>query len=257
MRRTYKILILIFFVILCAQSVLSIPYPSNDNIYVNDFANVLKQESKKYMLSNSKILDEKTSAQLVVVTVNSLEGKDIDEYSLDVMMDWGIGDPSKNNGALILLSTSDRKVKIKVGYGLEGAINDGKAGRILDNYGAPYFKSDDWDKGIVGCYFELLSEIYKEYGLDVPEDAYEFYGSHYGKANQKNDGYIELGSIILIVILFALATKKGGGPPFIGGFFTGLGGGIGGFGSGGFGPGPSSGVFGGGRAGGGGASRGF
>lgn len=261
MKRINKGLILITIIILCAQNAFSIPKrPPNDS-YINDLAGVISRKSRDYIFSNSKVLDDKTSAQLVVVTVESLEGRDIDEYSLDIIRNWGIGDKSKNNGALLLLSISDRKVKIKVGDGLEGAVNDGKAGRILDNYGIPHFEANDWDSGIIGCYSALISEIYKEYNLEVPQEVYNYHSTN--ENEKKSDLYIEIGTMILVIALFILASKRGGGPPFIGGgpfiggFFTGLGGGVGGFGGGNFGSGHSSGRFGGGSAGGGGASRGF
>lgn len=79
----------------------------------------------------------------------------------------GIGDKNKNNGILFLISTGERKVRIEVGYGLEGRITDGKTGRILDNYVIPYLKKDDWNNGIKNGFNAILDEVSKEYDITV------------------------------------------------------------------------------------------
>ena len=79
---------------------------------------------------------------------------------------YGIGDAERNNGVLILISEEDRKIRIEVGYGLEGVINDSKAGRILDDYVVPYLKDDLWDDGILNCFNAVVKYIQKEYDVD-------------------------------------------------------------------------------------------
>lgn len=248
---------------LCACNVFAIPRPTED-VYINDFANVLSEDTKSYIIARSKALDDATSAQLIVVTVESLEGKSVEDYALDISRDWGIGDKNKNNGVLFLLSTRDRKVKIEVGYGLEGAINDGKAGRILDQYGIPYFEDDNWNRGISEVYVSLLTEIYNEYGIEVPKEISEVVENRNSKKNI--DNYINIACLIIVVVGFILVIRKGtidsytDDGPFSGGFGGGSfgGGSFGGWGSGGsFGGGSSGSSFGGGSSGGGGASRGF
>ncbi len=246
MRHMNLVIFLMVFVSLCAN-VRAIPSPTSD-IYVNDFANILNDETKNYIISQSDALEQNTTAQLVVVTVENLDEKPIEDYALTVFREWGIGNKEKGNGVLLLLSKGDRKVKIEVGYGLEGTINDGKAGRILDEMGIPYFKEEDWNSGVCGVYSNLLSEIYKEYGLEVPDEVTQV--TKYRNAN-KNEIYLDIGISVFIILLFLIFTKKGGGTPFIGGRGPFIGGG--GFG-GNFGNGRGCG---GGSSGGGGASRVF
>lgn len=78
---------------------------------------------------------------MVVVTVQSLGGRDIESYSIGLAREWGIGDKDDDSGVLLLLSTGDRQVRIEVGKGLEGSLTDGKSGRILDSYAVPYLKT--------------------------------------------------------------------------------------------------------------------
>lgn len=251
---------------LLTTAVFALPEPTN-RFYVTDTANILTSETKDYIFNNSRVLDEKTTAQLVVATVTSLEGKTVEEYALELGRKWGVGGKEKNNGLLILLAPNERKITVQVGYGLEGAVNDAKAGRFLDNYAVPYLKNDDWDGGIRNLYSALLTEVYKEYNMEVPSDV---------TVNEQKDNKESRSSgfffPLLVVLAIGISTgimnrnRRGprpprggggfyGGPPFFGGGF-GSGGGFSGGGSGG---GFSGGSFGGGGGsfGGGGSSRGF
>lgn len=255
MKRIISALFVIAAVFLYINGVFALKKPSND-LYVNDFAGVLNSDVKNYIITQGKILDEKTSAQLVMTTVNSLGGVPLQDYASNLFREWGIGDKAKHNGVLVLLSTEDRKIRIEVGYGLEGAINDGKAGRIINNYGAAYFKNNDWNTGIIQIYKALLYEIYNEYGEKVPDEIINDLKSTNVSKSENDLDIFNICIIIIIIIIFIINFKGGKGTPFIGGPFIGGIGGFGGGNSGGFGRG-SSGGFGGGSSGGGGASRGF
>jgi uncharacterized membrane protein YgcG len=104
-----------------------------------------------------------------VLTVPSLKGQSLEDYSLTVLRQWGIGDQEKNNGVLLLVAVQDRKSRIEVGYGLEGALPDGLTGRIQDQYMLPYFRSNDYDKGILNGYSALLQTVLKEYNLTTKD----------------------------------------------------------------------------------------
>ena len=129
------------------------------DFYVNDSAGVLDNSLKNYIISTNKSLYSQTGAQIVVVTVNSLDGDAIEDYANKLFRQYGIGDSKKNNGVLILLSIQDRKCRIEVGYGLEGTLTDGKTGRIQDDYMVPYFKNDNWQDGIKNGYNAVLEEL--------------------------------------------------------------------------------------------------
>lgn len=229
-----------------------------ESFYTNDFAEVISSESEKYIFENSKILADKTTAQVVVTTVKSLDDRDINDYATDMFRQWGIGDKEKNNGLLILLAPNERKVRVEVGYGLEGKINDSKAGRFMDEYAVPCFKNGDWDGGITSLYSAIVSEVYSEYGLEMPESVSDRVSAYNETREDSHMGTVMGIIIVAVVILFGcilpfVNNKK---HPFKNNNdnddWNDFGGGFGGFDSGG----GSFGGFGG-SSGGGGASRGF
>lgn len=93
----------------------------SSGIYVQDYAGVLSPQTRQ-ALNASDDLDNKTTAQVAVVTVKTLDGQPIDEYGLTLLRQWGLGNKEKNNGALILVAVDDRQSRIEVGYGLEGVL---------------------------------------------------------------------------------------------------------------------------------------
>ncbi len=191
---------------------------------------------------------------MAIVTIDTLGDENIEVYTSKLFEKWKIGDKEKDNGVLLLVVSKDKKIRIEVGYGLEGAIPDGLAGSIIDKSILPYFKQGDFSNGIKEGTIEIVRIIAKEYNVDLGV----------GKPKSKNEKYIfnsdwsAVFFIILIIILFFPRRRRRGFTifppgPFIGG---GYGGGRGGdfSGGGGFG---GFGGFGGGMSGGGGASRGW
>lgn len=255
-----KILTLVFaFCIIlsgCSNTVkTSADLKATDKFFVNDFADVISDTDEQTIYNKGVYLNDNTSAQVVVVTVDTVGDEDISDYALNLGRNWGIGDKEKDNGIVILLAVEDRNVEIQVGYGLEGALNDSKVGRILDNYGVPYFSEDNFSEGLVSVYNAVYNEVLIEYGLSPDEN----YVSIEKLENQEDtdSGKVVISWIVLLVIVFVyLFIFKGrgfffiGGPPFGGGHYRGgFGGSSGGF-SGGF-------RGGGGSFGGGGAGRRF
>ena len=120
-----------------------------DRFYVNDFADILSDETEQFIFENSEKLEEATTAQIVVVTVQNLDGKGIEEYATGLFREYGIGDDEKNNGLLLLLALEERQFRVEVGYGLEGCLPDAKTGRFQDDYMIPYFKENDFDAGML------------------------------------------------------------------------------------------------------------
>ena len=246
-----------------------VPAKPDTNIYVFDYANLIDEADKLEMQKIAKALDDKTKAEIVVVTVNDLSHMEIEEYALKLFRSWGIGDKEKNNGILILvnkesiLNNQRGRIRIEVGYGLEGAINDGKAGAILDNFALPAFETGEYSKGIRDTFMAVCSEVAKEYGLDLAnEELSDLQNYSVAEADDITSWEVLLAVIIFIIILILLTKKHSRRyyrrNPFDGPFGGGFGGGGfrgGGFGGGGFGGGSSGGGFGGGRSGGAGASR--
>lgn len=244
--------------------------PPESAAYINDFANLLDAVTAAKLFRIGEALERETGAELVLVTVESLEGIPIEEYALALFRSWGLGKKDKDNGLLLLvdrerlLAGEGGKVRIEVGYGLEGAVTDGKAGYILDHYVLPEWQKKDYAAGLREGYLALAAEIAAEYGVELegvmpPLEDY---------ADPSEGGTGLSGLIILLVLLLAIPLiarfvlgnrwrrfPPGGFGDFGGGTFgDGFGGGTfggDGFGGGGFG----GGGFGGGSSGGGGASR--
>ena len=145
---------------------------ASSGIYVQDYAGVISAPVRSYLLDLGRQLDQKTTAQLVVVTVKSLKGAPLEEYSLQVLRQWGIGNREKNNGVLMLVSTGDRKSRIEVGYGLEGRLTDSFTGQIQDQYMIPYFRKGAYEEGIAKGYEALARSIAKEYNVQLAASGY-------------------------------------------------------------------------------------
>ena len=166
-KKVLKIIMLIFCILAFYYSNVQAVVSPTSNFYVNDYADVLSKETEDYIMNTNVELNNKTGAQIVVVTVKSLDGKSIEEYATELFRKFGIGDKTKNNGVLLLCSTGDRRFRIEVGYGLEGALPDGKTGRIQDEYIIPYLKNDNYDEGIKNGYNAILEEVCKEYNVEI------------------------------------------------------------------------------------------
>lgn len=165
----YFILLLQCFFAACATAAPQIPPKPTAaaGIYVQDYAQVLSAEDKRRLLSIGQELDDKTTAQLAVVTVKTLDGQPIEDYALSILREWGIGSKEKNNGALIVVAVQDRRSRIEVGYGLEGLLTDGLAGRIQDQAMIPYFRKGNYAAGIVNGYAVTASLIAKDAGVQL------------------------------------------------------------------------------------------
>ena len=145
-----------------AQAALPAPTPE---LYVNDYAQVLSEGTHARLLEQSRALHKATGAQIAVLTVPSLEGKDIKAYGYAVASSWKLGDADKDNGVLILLAVQDRKIRVEVGSGLEGCLPDARVGRAIDANAIPAFKKNDFDAGLSALYAAVLADVRAEYGL--------------------------------------------------------------------------------------------
>ena len=130
-----------------------------EQFYVNDFANVLNDETKQHIVETSKKLDEETGAQIVVTTIKDLGDFSLENLALEMLRQWGIGDNEKNSGLLILVVTDSRYLRVEVGQGLEGILPDGKVGRLEDEHMVPMLKEDKWDEAVKRGYDAFYATI--------------------------------------------------------------------------------------------------
>jgi uncharacterized protein len=115
---------------------------------VVDQANVMTPEARADIEAKSKDLEDKSGIQLVVATVSSLQGSDIETYANELFRAWKLGQEQKNNGVLLLVAPAEHKVRIEVGYGLEGTLTDALSSVIISSAIIPRFKSGDFSGGI-------------------------------------------------------------------------------------------------------------
>jgi len=150
MRRLVAGIVLLFslLILIAGGTVFAQTFPSPQG-YVSDFAGLLSAEGKAQLEDQLSRLEQDTTAEVAVVTIKSLEGSTIEDYASRLFETWGIGKKGQDNGVLFLVAQEDRKLRIEVGYGLETIITDSRAGRIRDNDILPYFREDDYEKGII------------------------------------------------------------------------------------------------------------
>ncbi len=127
--------------------------------FVNDYAGVIDQATKSKLEGLCRQLEAKTSAELAIAVVKTVAPLDPKTYAVKLFEKWKIGKKGKDNGLLVLLAMDERRVEIEVGYGLEGTINDAKAGAILDSYGVPYFKEGKFGEGLYNIAAALGEQI--------------------------------------------------------------------------------------------------
>lgn len=242
----YFILLLQCFFAACATAAPQIPPKPTAaaGIYVQDYAQVLSAEDKRRLLSIGQELDDKTTAQLAVVTVKTLDGQPIEDYALAILREWGIGSKEKNNGALIVVAVQDRRSRIEVGYGLEGLLTDGLTGRIQDQAMIPYFRKGNYAAGIVNGYAVTASLIAKDAGIQLTSINSEQIAVPAKTTNNTDQEYpfwlkllIGAGIVLLLIIdnlflggvltqmLFFMFLRGRGGGGGRGGFGGGSGGG--------------------------------
>ncbi|MDH4274399.1 MAG: TPM domain-containing protein, partial [Gammaproteobacteria bacterium] len=188
---------------------------------VVDQANILPTPVQQQLTQRLAQLEQANGAQVVVVTLASLEGYDIADYGYQLGRQWGIGEKGKNNGALLIVAPQEHAVRIEVGYGLEGVLTDAYTRAIIETHIVPAFKQGDFPRGILAGVEALVQAV------SNPE---EFARAH-PKAAAKEQGRGSLLLVFLIVVFIILRifsgelTGRGGG---------GRGGWGGGFGGGGW-----------------------
>jgi uncharacterized protein len=126
----------------------NLPPKPNPAKYVNDFAGFMSAEEVKTLEQKLYKYADTTSTQIVVVTISSLQGATIEKYANDLARTWGIGQKDKNNGLLILIAKQERKMRIEVGYGLEGKVPDQLTAQIQEQQMRPNFKNNQYYKGL-------------------------------------------------------------------------------------------------------------
>ena len=141
--------------------------PGKPTGFVNDFAGVLKETERQQMETKLAAFEKNTGNEIAVVIIPDLGGDTIENFSVELFKEWGIGKKSKDNGILLLVARDDRKVRIEVGYGLEGSLTDAQSSWILKNIIVPAFRENNFYGGIDGAVDKIMAAVN---GENIPED---------------------------------------------------------------------------------------
>jgi uncharacterized protein len=140
--------------------------------YVNDYANMISPSAKAKIEAELKSFEQSDSTQVVILTIPSLKGEVLEDFSIKVAETWKIGQKGKDNGIVLLVANQERKIRIEVGRGLEGRLTDLTAGRIIDLVIKPRFKRGDFDGGFVAGISSLIDATRGEFKVeDKPRPA--------------------------------------------------------------------------------------
>ena len=171
MRLLNKPIILIAVGWLClaaASPAESITVPERPVRYVVDLAGIIDAEPETKLNGYLQELEQKTTAQFVILTIESLEGESIEDVAITVAHDkWKLGQKGKDNGLLLLVAVKDRKYRIEVGYGLESVVPDSFVGSVGRDFLVPYFRKGDYSKGIFTAALALTAEIARDAGVAI------------------------------------------------------------------------------------------
>lgn len=223
---------------------LSLPQPIG---YINDFAAVINAEMRNSMENIARELERKTGVEVVIATIKTTGDMDYNEYATRLYESWGIGKKGKDEGVLILNVVDDRKIRIEVGYGLEGLIPDGMAGQIRDEM-APFLKAGKYSDGLSKGFALVVGIVARDKGVEITGAA----SMKPRNPNKKNQGTgMGIGGLLFFLFIFWLLSRRRGGgisalfplillgglgnrssSGFGGGFHSGFGGGFSGFGGG-------------------------
>lgn len=249
---SYTMVCLVLFTLVCTLTGCDveekIPIPTVEkDVYIYDQDNIIDDDVEAKLNKMIVELEEKTEAEFAVISIQSLKNRTIEEYANNIFNTLGIGKKGEDNGVLLIFSRSDERVRLEIGRGLEGCLNDSKCGRILDTYFVPYRENDEYTKATELTVEAVLNVIAEEYDVNI--QGLEKNLTVEEESDSLSGSEIIITIIILFILLCIIVVFLDGSSG--GGYYRGGSSG-GGFSGGGF---SGGGGFGGGFSGGGGASR--
>ena len=194
--------------LLCTSYASALDVPALEG-RVNDYGDILSSSTERQLDAVLSDLERTDSTQIVVLTIKSLEGDSLEDFSMRVAEKWRIGQKGKDNGAILLVSKNDRKLRIETGYGLEGTLTDLTGGRIIRNVIVPYFKRSDFDAGISNGVHAMIQAVRGEYKGDAKPIR---------SRGQRTSG----SSLALILLMLFIINRMGREKRSLGGIFGGI-----------------------------------
>jgi len=171
---------------------------------VVDVAGVLTSNQRQIIEKELRACEEKSSSQVAVLIIPSLQGENLEDYSMRVVEKWKLGQKEFDNGVLLLIAINDRKLRIEVGYGLEPILTDAKCDYIIRNEIVPYFRQGDFYQGILNGVKTITGIVNREFDI-TPEQL-----AKYKKKKRTKTRHIPIGFLIFIFIIISSIFRGGG-----------------------------------------------
>ncbi len=167
---------------------------------INDYADMISPETEKALLKKLSDIESSDSTQIVILTINDLEGIPIEDYSIKVAEAWKLGTEKKDNGVLFIVSKNDRKMRIEVGQGLEGVLTDLLSGRIIDYEVSPAFKKGEYDQGFINAVDSISKAVNGEYKATPSEK----------RKNKNSIPMLLFGGLFVLAVISSISKILGG-----------------------------------------------
>jgi len=190
---------IVCFLLMTAVAFGQLKVPEHGGFWVHDEAGVLSAGTKSMLESILKAERDSTSNQIAVLIIPTLNGESIEEYSLRVAEQWGLGQEIRDNGVLLLIALNDRRLRIETGSGLEGILTDAMASRINRNEIAPNFRNGNYDQGVTAGVAAIIQVIQGEYHNDEPA------------LQRRSSRRSPISTIVILLIIIFLASRRGRG----------------------------------------------
>lgn len=194
---TFSLLIFCLLFTINASSSETFPSPTNYK-YINDYTNTIDKSTIKKIISIGKELEDKTSAQAIIVVIDTTNGTPIEDYANKLFRAWGIGEKNKDNGFLILLALDDKAWKVEVGRGLEGAVPDVLTNRVMQEIAKPNFINGDYSEGLLNSYSVFSDYIASEYGVTLDKSLNVTLPNE-SNLNGRKEGKLAIGLLLLLI----------------------------------------------------------
>lgn len=179
--------------------------PNAPTSYYLDELNMLDETTRRNITQTNRELEQKTGSQVLVATIRNNDGLPASDLGPEIFNKWNIGDQTKQNGALILITldenTNKKEIFITTGYGIEGRLNDGKVGRIIDNFMIDELKAGKYSQGISDGFNSIVAEIADEYGAKL-DGNYDYY-----LETNNSSQTLGIGSLIFMMIVFIIFSN--------------------------------------------------
>ncbi len=177
-------------------------FPAQPKGLVSDFTNTLTPSEVNALENKLLAFEDSTSTQIAVVLVQNTDGYDIADYAVRLAQQWGVGQKEYNNGIILLIAIGDRAVTIQTGYGVEGALPDAIAYRIIEDDITPAFRLGDYYTGINEATSSIIAYVKGEYKADPKKKR---------KAEESDGAVGSIIVVIIVVVAIAIISKGGGG----------------------------------------------